>query len=523
MGGSNQTNPGGDQQREADNGCCERCLTMAKPRKSKRMREQIRVLIESGVSIRKVAQSLGISRQSVRKYVAEDTPGVATPTAVEPLVASGGCIDWEKALAARAQGVSIKQLHSEHAPELSYWNFWRQLTKRRAQVPTITLRIEHKPGERVEIDYADGISVVDPRTGEVHKTHLFCGVLPFSSYTFAEFVTDQKLPSFIASQERMWRFFGGVTPYVVIDNLRSGVKKAHRYDPDINPTYCDYSNHVGFAVLPARPYKPRDKASVEAAIGVIQRGYFQEQHNRSFYSLSELNEELAAYLSRLNQSVMKDYGKSRRERFSVEQPLLKPIPSELFELSTWKECKVHPDCHIQVERNFYSVPHQVVGQTLRVKISSKLIEVFTLELEPIAAHARLHGCGRFSTNEAHYPEQKLGIKRFEVRAAQKQAERIGPHTLQLVQALIDADYPLRHLRRIQGILRLASDKSLSSEALEYACQQALAFKQLRFAYVKACAVHFANNGARPVLVGPKRNADEVYLHGANDTTLGGQS
>ena len=496
---------------------------MAKQRISKRMHEQVRVLIESGVSIRKVAQSLGISRQSVRKYMAEKKPAMASNVCAEEATSVEQGIDWGKVLEMRAKGVSVKQLHTEYAPEISYWSFWCQLTGRRTKVPNVTLRMEHKPAERTEIDYADGIAVIDPRTGEAKKTHLFCAVLPFSAYTHAEFVSDPKLPSFIASQERMWRFFGGVTQYVVIDNLRSGVKKAHRYDPDINPTYCDYSNHIGFAVLPARPYTPRDKASVEAAIGVIQRGFFQEQHNRVFYSLAELNIDLAAYLSRLNHAVMKDYGKSRFERFSVEQPFLRPIPSEPFELSSWKECKVHPDCHIQVERNFYSVPHQAVGQTVRVKLSNHLVEVFTKELEPIAAHTRLSGSGRFSTNEAHYPEQKLGIKRFEVRAAQKQAERMGPHTMELVQSLIDADYPLRHLRRIQGILRLGSDKTLSAESLEYACQQALSFKQPRLAYIKACAMHFATHGARPALIGPKRNPDEVYLHTTQDKSVGGES
>ena len=120
------------------------------------------------------------------------------------------------------------------------------------------------------------------------------GVLPFSSYTFGEFVSDQKLPTFIGVQERMFAYFGGVTPYLVVDNLKSGVHSAPIcYDPDVNPTYCDFANHMGFAVLPARPYKPRDKGSGESTIGVIQRDFFQEVRNRVFYSLSELNADAA--------------------------------------------------------------------------------------------------------------------------------------------------------------------------------------------------------------------------------------
>ena len=154
----------------------------------------------------------------------------------------------------------------------------------------------------------------------------------------------------------MFGFFGGVTPYVVVDNLKSGVNRAHLYDPDVNPVYCDFANHMGFAVLPARPFKARDKASGESNIGVIQRGFFQEVRNRTFYSLSELNACFRDYLKRLNHSVMKDYGISRAQRFEEEKKVLKPLPPSRFEMSEWHSAKVHPDCHIQVEKNFYSLP-----------------------------------------------------------------------------------------------------------------------------------------------------------------------
>jgi hypothetical protein len=234
--------------------------------------------------------------------------------------------------------------------------------------------------------------------------------LPFSSYTFGEFVFDQTLASFIGSHERMWAFFGGVTPYLVIDNLKAGVRNAHRYDPDVNPAYCEDGNHQGFAVLPARPYKPRDKATVESAIGAIQRGFFQEVRNRKFYSLGELNDAFRKYLTRFNADVMKDYGQSRDARFMHEQPLLKALPVTRFELFEWRSAKVHPDCHVQTDKCFYSVPYRTVGQTLRVRVSDKLVEMFTEEHEPLAAHARQRGVGKFSTDKLHYPDGKVSIK-----------------------------------------------------------------------------------------------------------------
>ena len=391
---------------------------MARDRKTARMQEQIRVLLGQGLSIRKVALALGISRQTVRKFGTGQPADASVASAARSEPAWDAAIDWPDVAKQVAGGATIKQLHSELAPEASYTRFRRRLVAMAPRQVAATMRLEHKPGEQVQIDYCDGIDVVDRTNGECRKTHLFCAVLPFSSYTFGEFTWSQNLASFIESHERMWAFFGGVVPYVVIDNLKAGVRAAHRYDPDVNPTYCEYGNHQGFAVLPARPYKPRDKATVEATIGAIQRGFFQEVRNRVFYSLAELNAAFRTHLERFNEGVMKDHGSSRRERFALEQPSLRALPQSRFELFDWRTAKVHPDCHVQVDKNFYSAPHRMIGQTVRVRVSAKLVELFAADHERLAAHARLSGTGKFSTDEKHYPDGKLSVRRFEVRAAQ---------------------------------------------------------------------------------------------------------
>lgn len=473
------------------------------------MQEQIRQMHQQGISVRKIAEALGIARQTVRKVARGHGPDVVSAAASEAWHSS---LNWEAIGQLAARGVTVKQLHAEYAPEVTYWRFWHQLRMAAPVAPEVTLRLVHKPGERAQVDYADGIGVVNAQTGEVTKTQLFLGTLPFSSYVFGEFVFSQKLSCFIESHERMWAYFGGVTPYVVVDNLKSGVLKAHRYDPDVNPTYCAYANHVGFAVLPARPYKPRDKPTVEANIGAIQRSFFQEVREKVFYSLAELNAEFAEFLKRFNATVMKEYGASRVERFATERQLLKPLPQSAFVMTEWRQAKVHPDCHVQVERNFYSVPFRMVGHTVRVRLTPKLVEVFGDDTDLLATHGRLVGMGKMSTQEAHYPEKKLGIRRFEIQAARNEAERIGPATTKLVEALVAGDYPLKHLRRIQGILRLHSSRHVSTEALEYACEQAAKFARPRLNYVKACAEHFNANGGKPRLIRPERQAGDVYLH-----------
>ena len=419
---------------------------MAKERTSVRMQAQIRKMSEQGYSLRGIARALRVSRKTVRRIlgVSESTDPAQWTEAV----------DWDYVRKeVYGKGATIKQIHREVAPEVTYLSFWRVF---RDQVPhqaspsEVTIRLHHKPGEKTQIDFCDGLLITDRATGKTTLSQFFLGVLPFSSYTFGEFVLDQKLPTFIGVQERMFAYFGGVTPYVVVDNLKSGVHRAHLYDPDVNPTYCDFANHMGFAVLPARPYKARDKGSGESNIGVIQRDFFQEVRNRTFYSLSDLNTAFRHYLGRLNHAVMKDYGISRAQRFEGEKKGLRDLPSCRFELNEWRSAKVHPDCHIQVEKNFYSVPFVYVGQTVRVRTTEKMIEVFNEDSQLNAAHGKLTGIGKFSTFDSHYPEAKLSVALFEVHHAKEQARKLSPHVEKVIEQLLCGHHPLSHLRRVQA-------------------------------------------------------------------------
>jgi transposase len=362
----------------------------------------------------------------------------------------------------------------------------------------------------VEVDYCDGIPITDPQTGKLTITHLFCGVSSFSDYTFGEFVLTQKRDEFIASQDRMYQFFGGIFEYTVIDNLKSGVHRAHIYDPDVNPVYVEYANHMGFGVLPARPMTPRDKPGVEGAIGVIQRQFFAEVRNRIFYSLSELNAVFREYLARLNQAVMKDSGTTRAIRFEEEKKVLKPLPQHPFEVAEYRTAKVHPDCHVQVDKNFYSVPYQLIGQSLRVRLTPRMVEVFNSDHESVAVHTRFRGYGKFTTIDAHYPEKKLAAARFDIIYARREAEKMGSETYRLVDELLTEHHPLRFLRRVQGILRLS--KTLSSKAIEYGCHQAMLFNRPRLSYITGCATKFELSGHRPRALGvPERDLSSIYL------------
>ena len=165
-----------------------------------------------------------------------------------------------------------------------------------------------------------------------------------------------------------------------------------------------------------------------------------------------------------------------------------------------------------MEKNFYSVPFVYVGQKIRVRLTEKMVEVFSEDSQPIAAHSRLSGVGKFSTYDSHYPEKKLSVARFEVHHAIEQASKLGPHVEKLVDKLLSTDYPLRHLRRVQGILRLAKRYPITPEALDHACQRALFFNKTRLAYIKDCALYFVSHGQRPTLLAPSRQPDLIHLH-----------
>ncbi len=483
---------------------------MAKMRTSVEIRNQVLELTKQGKGKKAIARTLKIARNTVKKILEESE----SPTATSDAPAWAQKINWDNVRLQVGRGIHFNILHQENTDptEVSYLKFWRYYRSQFPENKKVTMVLHHKPAEKTFFDFTDGMYITDRKTGVKTKTQLLVGVMAFSSLTFGEFTSDQKQPNLIRAMENCFRYFGGVTPYVTIDNLKPGVKTAHIYDPEVNPGFVEFSNHWGFAVIPARPYSPRDKAKNEAANGVVQRQFFQEFRDKTFYSLTELNTEFRKYCDRLNTAVMKDYGVSRRERFATEMSLLLPCAKESFEISTWKEAKVHADCHVQVDKRFYSVPNKYIGHSVKVRIKNKMVEVFNTNLESIAVHAKLSGRDLYSTVESHYPEQKLAVARFEVKHALAEAAKVGPETTKLVELLLAGDRPLQLLRRVQGILRLQQSKKITKESLEHAAQMGLRFNRTQYAYIKSVAEQFQQNGHRRLSTVPQRDAETIHLH-----------
>ena len=503
---------------------------------------QIAELIKKGHSVRKIAQILKMCRRTIRKYVKRleeiEKEKQFQSNQLQDQKHSGDKIqiqneqeiirqfpvwlqslDWKQLLHERQKGVSYKVLYIESdLKEVKYWNFWHALKRLEGRVfkPKIetTMRLRHNPGEKVFVDYGDGINIVDPATGEVTKTWIFVATLPFSSKVYAEFAFSQKLGSFIQSHERMWNFFGGVAKYVVCDNLKSAVTQARLYDPDVNKTFVSYANHAGFAVLPARPRRPKDKANVESHVGILQRSFFQLVRHKTFSTIGQLNHELDLFLKDFNNNVMKDYGVSRNERFSEEEKHLQELPLEEFLIPEVKEATVHPDCHIQYGKSFYSVPWQYVGKKVRVIATTNRVQIFDLlTLERIALHSRSRKLGERKTEELHWPPEKREHCDFTIEIAKKEAAKVGNNTSKLVNYLFNLPHPLIYLRRVQGWIRIVSSGKCTRQAMEYAASMALQHQKFNSAYVNDCAKYFDKAGLIEVKKSnaPQRNAEYIYL------------
>src|SRR5437868_14868897 len=175
---------------------------------------------------------------------------------------------------------------------------------------------------------------------------------------------------------------------VVPDNLKTGVNKPCFYEPDLNLTYREMGAHYDTAILPARPYRPRDKAKAEVGVQVVQRWIVAALRKRKFFSLAELNQAIAELLVRVNQRPFRKLEGSRAALFAqLDRPALKPLPATRYEFSEWSRCRVNIDYHIEGERYFYSVPHGLGHLEMEVGLAGETVEILQRGLS-VASHGR---------------------------------------------------------------------------------------------------------------------------------------
>jgi transposase len=425
------------------------------------------------------------------------------------------CAAIHKELKSR-KNVTLQLLWEEYkqANPLGYaYSWYCELYRDWQRQLDVVLRHEHRAGEKTFVDYAgQTVPVTDPKSGEVRQAQVFVAVLGASNYTYAEATWTQNLWDWIHSHVRAFGFFAGTSRLVVPDNLKSGVQTPCYYEPELNRTYGDLAIHYGVGILPARPYRPRDKSKAEVGVQIVQRWVLAALRKRQFFSLVELNEAILELVHKLNQRPFRKLAGSRAELYqSIDRPALQPLPLQPFVYAEWKKARVNLDYHIELSGHYYSTPYQLVGKEVDVRSTSGTVEIF-YQGKRVASHVRSSKPREASTNAAHRPKSHQRYLEWTPTRIIEWAGKVGPFTARLVESIMASKpHPEMGYRSALGTIRL--ERKYSAERLEAACTRAVRLKLYRFQSVQSMLKSGLDRQLLPELVPPPSPVAHENLRG----------
>ncbi len=365
------------------------------------------------------------------------------------------------------------QSRSEGESPFMYSQFCH-LYRKHVEKKRAVMHIGRKPAEIIEVDWAGTtFPIIDRDTGEVHDAHIFVGILPYSQYTFAMATPSETLEEWIDAHVKMYAYFGGVSRILVPDNLKTGVQTVSDSIPTLNPTYQELAEHYATVIIPARVKRPKDKASVEHAVGHVSQAILAAIRKQKFFTLRALNKEIMTRIQALNAKPFYKKEGSRRSVFlGEEKALLTPLPSTPYELAQWKVATVQFNYHVQVDKMHYSVPYEYIKHKVDVRMTKNMIEIFYNQTR-IASHTRLRGRGgQYSTTDIHMPEDHQKYMTWNKARFLDWAAKIGVNTETVTRAILETfRVEQQAYRSCMGLLKL-SDK-YSQARLESACAKVL--------------------------------------------------
>jgi transposase len=478
--------------------------------------QAIKSLRAGGMTERRIARTLGISRKAVRRHLGRDRskdtkapPGKAPTGSGDPKETKAPtgsaaldstlpstpvessrslCAAYAEAILAKLeQGLTAQRiyqdLHDEQGFSGKYHSVRRYVRRLSQQSELAFRRIEVEPGQEMQVDYGTGARCQD-QGGKLCRTHVFRLVLSHSRKGYSEAVRRLTTESFIRSLENAFWALGGVPKIVVFDNAKAVVSQADWYDPELNPKIVEFCRHYGCTLLPTRPRTPRHKGKVERGVGYVQSNALR---GRVFASLAEQNEHLRHWErtvadTRIHGTTKKHVGQLFE---SVERAALGPLPPQRFPFYEEGKRRVSRDGHLEVQRSFYSAPPEYLGCEVWVRWNSQVVRILNHRFEQIALHCRQEP-GKFSTLGEHLASEKIsGVERGAAFLLGK-VRFLGPHSLRWAEAAL-AEHGVRGMRIIQGLLALA--RKYEADAIEAACDQAWRGRGFRYRIIKKLLEH----------------------------------
>ena len=471
----------------------------------RQIRELLRLHFEEGLGQRVIARALGVVRSTVervlQRFAASGLTWPPDPALTDAELerrlyrgpAQTGvvkrCVRPNYAEAARElarKGVTRRLLWSEyrdrHADGIGYSVFCDELAAFLGD-RDLAYRHDHVPGEKCYFDFA-GLKLRYRDGAAIGDAHIFAAALGWSNAIFAYAYADETAPSWLDGQHRAFVAFGGVPRVGVPDNPKALIAKTDRYEPKLTAVYADFARHYAITIIPARVRKPKDKATVEGAVKIIEMRVLASARDRVFLSLAALNAWMRDAVDALNAAPFQKRVGSRHSQLAEERAHLSPMPAVRFEMAVYLTRKVARDYHVDVHRQYYSVPYQHVGQTVEVRLTGAHIEVLHHD-QRIALHRRMAPSQRFVTDPAHMPAHHQAFRDPKIM---QRAAGIGASTCALIEALFaQRRHPEQAIRSAQGVLGLIRDHDAC--ALEAACARALALNTIGYAHVRRLLTH----------------------------------
>lgn len=470
----------------------------------KRIREILRYKFDHSLSNERISRALSISKGNIHNILhrfKESDLSWPLPEGIrdtelefslykEPPKTKDGLPDityLEKEL--RRPHVTLQRLYEEYKDAcptgMGRTQFYEYFSKHRP--PKVDMKMIHKSGDLIFTDYSgDGLEYTDRTTGEIVPVELFVCAWGASNYSYADATLSQKTEDWVQSHDRAFQYFGAVSHGLVPDNLKSGVKKVSRYDPEINPLYARLAEHYKTAVIPARVAKPKDKAIVENAVLHIQRFILARLRNRRFYSLYEVNSAISEELELFNSRPMKDYGnQSRKQRFKeLDLPYAKPLPKERFKITEIKNgVRVAPNYHLRYKDCYYSVPFNYVRCRVDVFQTGRILEIYR-DNQHVCRHLMSIKKYSYTTKKEHMPPEHRFVRGWSKSYFIFEAGKIGAATAEAVKQIMEfKEHAQQGYNTAMGILRFA--KVYSKERVENACKRALYFKSISYRSIKS--------------------------------------